>query len=233
MAAHTGPAGPERRFADFMDHALDASTEVLVPARPHESVIAVHGLDEVVDRKPQQLRHLLERLGPVDLLSLESLVELAPEGRRIALESVVVDDHEAEARGQRKDRVAQDVAPVVLTHEAASLLVDEDAALDENCKARVMDVKRNALDPVAARQIGARLAGGEHHLAGRARGIGRIKVSEPRIMQAAELGVGRKPARSQHDGPRGPERTPRARSVAPYDSCGRTVLVEHEGEDGA
>jgi len=31
----------------------------------------------------------------------------------------VVDDHEADARGQRKDRVAQDVAPVVLTHEAA------------------------------------------------------------------------------------------------------------------
>ena len=186
-----------------MDHALDASTEVLVPARPHESVIAVHGLDEVVDRKPQQLRHLLERLGPVDLLSLESLVELAPEGRRIALESVVVDDHEAEARGQRKDRVAQDVAPVVLTHEAASLLVDEDAALDENCKARVMDVKRNALDPVAARQIGARLAGGEHHLAGRARGIGRIKVSEPRIMQAAReaLSVHLVPEAARHTTP--------------------------------
>lgn len=80
-----------------MDHALGTSPEVLVPARPDESIEALHGLDEVVDGKPQELCHFLERLGPVDLLALEPLVELAPEGRRIALKAVVVDDHEAEA----------------------------------------------------------------------------------------------------------------------------------------
>lgn len=83
-----------------------------------------------------------------------------------------------------------------------------------------MDVKRNALDPVTARQIGTCFASGEHHLTGGTRGIGGVEVSEPRIMQAAEIGVGRKSARGQHDGLRGPECAPRTRGVAPYDACG-------------